>query len=104
MNKKIAIGAVVAVVVAVGAYALINRPASAGPYGGDLVPLDDEAAYAEILVNEESGELMAHVWGKNLKTPHPIANKPITVGSDNDSVQLLPHPMPNDPAGTRSPP
>ena len=102
MNKKIAIGAVVAVVAAIGAYAFFNRPASAGPYGGDLVPLDDEAAYAEILANEESGELMAHVWDKDLKTPHPIANEPMTVGSDNNSVQLMPHPMANDPAGTCS--
>lgn len=102
MNQKIAIGAVLAVVAAVGAYAFFNRPASAGPYGGDLVPLDGGAAYAEILANAESGELMAHVWDNDLKTSHPIPNEPITVGSDNDSAELMPHPMPNDPAGTCS--
>lgn len=102
MNKKTAIGALVVVVVGIGAYAFFNRPISAGPYGGDLVPVDDGAAYAEVLANKDSGELMAHVWDKNLKTPHPIPNEPITVGSDNDSVQLMPHPMPNDPAGTCS--
>lgn len=102
MNKKITIGAVVAAVVVIAAYAVINRQASAGPYGGDLVPLDDGATYAEVLANQESGELMAHVWDKDLKTPHPITNEPITVGSDNSSVQLMPHPMPNDPVGTCS--
>lgn len=99
MNRKIAIGAAVIVVVGIAAYFLFNREASAGPYGGDLVPLDDGRAYAEVLANRESGELMAHVWDKDLSTSHPIPGDPITVGSGNNSVQLMPHPMPDDPPG-----
>lgn len=102
MNGKLAIGAVIAAGAVITAYALINRQASAGPYGGDLVPLDDGKVYAEVLANQESGELMAHVWDKDLETPHPIPSEPITVGSDDSSTQLMPHPMPNDPAGTCS--
>jgi len=100
MNNKVGIGIVVAAVIAVVAYAVFsNRTASAGPNGGDLVPLADEAAYAEVLANEEGGDVMTYVWEEDLKTPHPIPSEPITMGSGSDSMELMPHPQPNDPAG-----
>ena len=102
MSQKVIIGSIAAIIVVVGAYMFINRPALAGPYGGEVVKLDDGTSYVEMLANKESGELMAHVWGNDLKTRHPILNEPITVGSGNNSVQLMPHPMADDPAGTCS--
>lgn len=83
-----------------------NRPAaitpSPGPNGGDAVPVMGGTAYAELLANADTGEVMVHTWDKNLKTPRPIEKEPITVGSGENSVELLPHPMAGDPPGTSS--
>ena len=73
--------------------------ASAGPSGGDLVPIKDGAGYAEFLANADTGEVTVHTWDKNLTTRQPIENAPITVGSGDTSVELTPHPMDTDPSG-----
>ena len=83
-----------------------NRPAvtalSTGPSGGDLVPVKGGTAYAELLANADTGEVMVHTWDKDLKTPRPVEKEPITVGSGENSTELMPHPMDTDPAGTCS--
>lgn len=79
-----------------------EQPAAAGPNGGDLVPIKGGTAYAELLANADTGELMVHTWDKDLKTRRPIEREPITVGSGDKSVELTPHPMDSDPAGTCS--
>lgn len=76
--------------------------ASAGPNGGDLVPIKSGTAYAELLANADTGAILVTTWDKDLKTRRPIEEKPITVGSGEKSLELLPHPMDTDPSGTCS--
>ena len=73
--------------------------AQAGPNGGDVVPMNDGQTSAEVMSNADSGEVMVHTWGKDLKTAHPIEAKALTMGSGTDQTQLEPHPLPTDPAG-----
>ena len=75
---------------------------SAGPSGGDLVPIKGGKVYAELLANADTGEVLVNTWDKDLKTRRPIEKEPITVGSGENSVELMPHPMDTDPAGTCS--
>ena len=79
-----------------------QQSASAGPSGGDVVPIKGGNAYAELLANADTGEVMVHTWDKDLKTRRPIEKEPITVGSGDKSVELTPHPMDTDPSGTCS--
>lgn len=83
-----------------------NRPAtttpSIGPNGGDVVPIKNGTAYAELLANPDTGELMVHTWDQDLKAPRPVEKESITVGSGENSAELMPHPMSTDPAGTCS--
>jgi hypothetical protein len=72
---------------------------STGPNGGDVVPIKNKTAYAELLTNADTGEVMVHTWDKDLKTPHPIEKEPLTVGSGENSAELMPHPMGSDPPG-----
>ena len=76
--------------------------ALAGPNGGDVVPIKDGTAYAELLANADTGEVMVHTWDEDLKTARPIEAEPITVGSGGNTVELTPHPMNSDPAGACS--
>jgi len=78
------------------------QSASAGPNGGDLVAIKSGTAYAELLTNADTGEVMVHTWDKDLKTRRPIESQPITVGSGDDSVELAPRPMDTDPPGSCS--
>lgn len=73
-----------------------------GPNGGDVIPIKNGAAYAELVANADTGELMVHTWDKDLKTPKPVEKEPITVGSGDNSAELMPHPTASDPAGTCS--
>ncbi len=79
-----------------------SQTASAGPNGGDLVPIKGGTAYAELLTNADTGEVMVHTWDQDLQATRPIEDEPITVGSGENSVELMPHPMDTDPAGTCS--
>lgn len=79
-----------------------SSKADAGPNGGDLVTIDDGKTSAEILANPDTGEAMVHTWNTDLKTPLPIEAKPLTLGSDSNSVRLDPHPLPSDPPGYSS--
>ena len=76
--------------------------ASAGPNGGDLIPIKGGNAYAELLANADTGAVMVHTWDKNLKNQRPIEMEPITLGSGDNSVALKPHPSDTDPSGTSS--
>jgi hypothetical protein len=101
--KKYLIGAVAGVVIATGAfYLFLRQPASAGPNGGDLVPLDGGTAYAELLTNAETGEAMVHTWDRDLKRSRPIPSEPLVLGSGEESVSLMPHPTHDDPPGSCS--
>jgi hypothetical protein len=79
-----------------------QQPGSAGPNGGDLVPIKGGTAYAEVLANVDTGEVLVNTWDKDLKTRQPIENEPLSVGSGDGSVELTPHPMDTDPSGTCS--
>jgi hypothetical protein len=79
-----------------------DQLASAGPNGGDLVPIQSGKAYAELLANADTGEVMVHTWDKDLKTPRPVEKKSITVGSGDNKVELQPHPLDTDATGTCS--
>ena len=73
--------------------------AKAGPNGGDLVTLDNGKTNAEIIANSDTGEAMVHTWNRDLKSPLPIEAKPLTLGTDANSVRLDPHPIAGDPPG-----
>ena len=73
--------------------------AKAGPNGGDLVTLDNGKTNAEIMANSDTGEAMVHTWNQDLKSSLPIEAKPLTLGTDANSILLNPHPLPGDPPG-----
>lgn len=99
MNKKIVIAGILGVILGAGILALFQgRTASAGPHGGDLVPLDSSTK-AEIVANADSGEVMAHTYGSDGKTAKPIDANPLSLGSGQQSVDLEPQPLPSDPPG-----
>ena len=79
-----------------------EQPATAGPNGGDLVPIKGGDVYAEVLANADTGEVMVHTYDKDMKTRRSIETEPITVGSGENRIELTPRPMDNDPAGTSS--
>ena len=79
-----------------------QQSASAGPNGGDLLPIKSGNGYAELLTNADTGEVLVNTWDKDLKTRRPIDREQITVGSGDNSVELAPHPMDTDPSGTCS--
>jgi len=79
-----------------------SRTAAVGPNGGDVVPFKGGTAYAELVSNERTGEVLIQTFDDHLKKRQPIEREPITVGSGNNSVELMPHPVDTDPAGTCS--
>lgn len=76
-----------------------STKAKAGPNGGDLVTLADGKTSAEVVANSDTGEAMVHTWNQDLKSPLPIEAKPLTLGSEANSVRLDPHPIASDPPG-----
>jgi hypothetical protein len=84
------------------AVAACARTAAAGPNGGDVVPIKGGTAYAEVVSNMDTGEVMVQTFDKSLKTRQPIEQQPITIGSGSNNVELMPHPITSDPAGTCS--
>lgn len=79
-----------------------SQQAAAGPNGGDVVPIQNGAAKAEVVANADTGEIMVHTWNNDLKNHQPVDAAPITLGSGEHTVQLMPHPMPGDPSGRSS--
>lgn len=79
-----------------------SRAAAAGPNGGDVVPIKNGSAFAEVVSNADTGEVIVQTYGEDLKTHEPIEREPITVGSDQNSVDLTPYPTETDPPGTSS--
>jgi hypothetical protein len=73
--------------------------AQAGPYGGDVVPLNNGKVKAEVVANAETGEVMVHTWGQNLKTSAPVEDTALVLGSGDQRVELQPHPTAGDPRG-----
>lgn len=73
--------------------------AAAGPNGGDVVPIQNGAANAEIVTNADTGEAMVHTWDQGLHSAMPIENQPLTLGSGDNTVELTPHPRASDPPG-----
>ena len=80
----------------------VQQPAATGPNGGDMVAIKGGTAYSELLANADTGEVMLYTWDKDLKTRRPIEKQSITVGSGDNSVELMPHPMDTDPSGSCS--
>ena len=71
----------------------------AGPNGGDVVTLNNGLAKAEVVANADTGEMMVHTWDQNLKNSQPIENKPLIIGSGDQTIALQPHPTASDPRG-----
>jgi hypothetical protein len=98
--KAFVTGLVIASLIAIaGCSQTAIQPAPTGPNGGDLVSIKGGTAFAELLANADTGEVMVQTWDKDLKTRQPIDKEPITVGSGDRSVELMPHPMDTDPSG-----
>ena len=79
-----------------------SRTDAAGPNGGDIVPIKNGAAAAEIVSNADTGEVIVQTYADNLTTRQPIERLPITVGSGDNSVELVPQPVGTDPPGMSS--
>lgn len=73
--------------------------AKAGPNGGDVVALNDGKTSAEVLANADTGEVMVQTWDNDLKTARPVEARPLTIGADENQIQLEPHPLASDPPG-----
>lgn len=78
------------------------RTAAAGPNGGDLVLIKNGSAVAEVVSNPQTGEVIVQTYDRDLKARKPIEPEPITVGNNQNSVDLMPHPTESDPPGTCS--
>ena len=93
----------VAVIAAIASVALLSScsraKAAPGPNGGDVVPIQNGAAKAEVVTNANTGEVMLHTWDQNLKNAQPIDATPMTLGSGDHAVDLQPYPLPSDPPG-----
>ncbi len=76
-----------------------SNNAKAGPNGGDVVALNDGKTSAEVLANADSGEVMVHTWDNDLKSARPVHARPMTLGADENQIQLEPHPLATDPPG-----
>ncbi len=76
--------------------------AQAGPNGGDVVPLTNSRATAEVVANADTGEVMVHTWDQNLKNSRPIESKPMMIGSGDQRIELQPYPTATDPPGSCS--
>ena len=76
-----------------------SKVEAAGPNGGDVVSLNNGQAKAEVMANADTGEMMVHTWDQNLKASQPIENKPLTMGSGDQTIELQPHPTASDPSG-----
>src|SRR6266581_6988057 len=71
----------------------------AGPYGGDVVPLNNGQAKAEVVANGDTGEVMVHTWDQDLKNSQPVESRPLVLGSGDQRLDVQPHPLPSDPPG-----
>ena len=76
-----------------------SQQAVAGPNGGDVVPIQNGAAKAEVVANSDTDEVMVHTWDNDLKKYQPVDAVPIVVGSGERTVELMPHPLASDPPG-----
>jgi len=102
--KGIAMRTLVAGVILIGLFVVAgcSRTAAAGPNGGDVVPIKNGTAYAEVVSNANTGEVIVQTFDEDLKTRQPIEREPITVGSGDNNVALAPYPTDTDPPGTCS--
>ncbi|MBS0190550.1 MAG: hypothetical protein JSR52_05315 [Planctomycetes bacterium] len=73
--------------------------AAAGPTGGDIVPIQNGTTKAEVVTNADTGEVIVHTWDQGLRNPMPIDSQPMTLGSGDSSLELMPHPLASDPPG-----
>ena len=71
----------------------------AGPNRGDVVTLNNGQAKAEVVANADTGEVMVHTWDQNLNNSQLIENKPLMIGSGDQTIALQPHPTASDPRG-----
>lgn len=76
-----------------------SASAKAGPNGGDVVALSDGKTSAEVLANADTGEVMVHTWDNDLKSPRPLESRGLTMGTNENQIQLEPHPLASDPVG-----
>jgi hypothetical protein len=70
-----------------------------GPNDGAIVALDASMACGEVLANADSGEVTVYIWSKDLKSIRPVADWPLKMGSDDQTLELAPQPDASDPPG-----
>lgn len=61
----------------------------AGPHGGAIVELGDEEYHAEVVVDGKTHALKVYLFGKDAKTPAPIAATEVTVTTEDDKKLAL---------------
>lgn len=90
---------IVATVMAAGA---CSRTVASGPNGGDVVPIKNGGAKAEVVSNPTTGEVLVQTYDDRLQSRKPIERQPITIGSGDDTTELEPYPVDTDPPGSSS--
>lgn len=73
--------------------------AAAGPNGGEVIPSADGSVNAELLTNQETGEVMIQTWDEDLDQPKPIEAATLKIEANGNTVELAPHPTAADPSG-----
>src|SRR6266700_2227450 len=100
-SKKVRITALVGVLGVIGLLATMAlqscSSSKAGPYGGDVVPLNNGQAKAEVVANADSGEVMVHTWDQGLKNNRPVESRPLVLGSGNQRLDLVSLLLPRPP-------
>lgn len=62
---------------------------AAGPHGGAIVELGDEEYHGEVVVDAKSHTLTVWLFGKDAKTPAPIAAEHVMVVDEKDAQHQL---------------
>jgi|GEM_PF-374971 len=62
---------------------------AAGPHGGAIVELGDEEYHAEVVVDAKTNTLTVYLFGKDAKTPSPIAATEIIVVTEDNEKHAL---------------
>lgn len=69
---------------------------AAGPHGGAIVELGDEEYHGEVVVDAKTHTLTVYLFGKDAKTPAPIAAEHVTVVDGKDTQLQLSAVEPKD--------
>lgn len=76
--------------------------ADVGPNGGDVVALPNTDAKAEVIGNADTGEVVVRTWDEELANPRPMPHESLVIGEGDRRLELMSHPMADDPQGRSS--